>query len=65
MAEKKNVFCPRCKNKVATYDGKGKIDVITKCKKCNVRVIYRVATGKIEIKKIPPRSCSSGIIFTY
>lgn len=57
----KIVYCPKCKRKVATWDGRSTIDVIVNCRKCNKRVIYRVATGETEIKIIPARGSSSGI----
>ena len=63
MADKKTIYCPKCNRKVATYDGKGQIDIITSCKKCDKMIIYRVKTGKTEIKKKPERNCSSGMVF--
>ena len=58
--QKKSVFCPNCNSKVATWDGRSTIDVIVNCRKCYKRVIYRVATGETEIKRIPIRGTSSG-----
>lgn len=63
MNQPKIIFCPKCKRKVATYDGKSTIDVISRCYKCNKRVIYHIETGVTELKKRPPRNCSSGISF--
>ena len=57
------VICPRCKTRVATYDGRSTTDVVANCRKCKVRVIYRIGTQKIELKPIPPRDCSSGVTF--
>lgn len=65
MAEPKKIYCPLCKRKVAHWDRKSKIDVICKCKKCNIRVVYHVANGVTEAKKIPPREQSSGLNFSY
>lgn len=57
------IYCPKCKRKVAIYDGKSTINVIVNCKKCRKRVVYYVDTEEIEIKPIPPRNCSSGMTF--
>lgn len=59
----KEIICPKCKLVVAHYDGRGTIDVISKCMACNKRIIYRVNTGKIEIKKIEQRDSSGGMTF--
>lgn len=61
VVKPKIIYCPKCKRKVATWDGRSTIDVIVNCRKCNKRVIYRVATGETEIKIIPARGSSSGI----
>lgn len=63
MAEPKTIYCPKCGRKVSVWDGKTSIHVIANCKKCRKRVIYRTDTGETEIKKIPPRNCSSGMTF--
>lgn len=61
--EPKTIFCPSCNRKVGAWDGRSSINLITRCKKCNKRVIYRVDTGEIEIKPLPQRNCSSGLTF--
>ena len=63
--EKKAIYCPLCNRKVATWNPKIDMDIISKCRKCNKRVIFRVESEKIEIKDIPPRSQSSGVNFSY
>lgn len=63
--EKKPIYCPLCNRKVATWNKKSKMDIISKCRKCNKRVIFRVESQEIEIKNIPPRSQSSGVNFSY
>lgn len=63
MAKPKTIYCPRCKRKVSTWDGRSTMNVIANCKKCRMRVVYCVNTQKIEIKNIPPRNCSSGMTF--
>ena len=61
--EKKAIFCPECKNKVATYDGKSSINVLVKCKKCKKLVVYEVETGNVKTTDVPLRQSSSGIRF--
>lgn len=61
--EPKTIYCPRCGRKVATWDGRSSINVITKCRKCIKKVVYHVDTGKTELKKLPERNCSSGMTF--
>lgn len=61
--EKNTIYCPECKNKVATYDGKSRVNVLVKCKKCKKLVVYEVETGNIKITKVPQRQSSSGIRF--
>ena len=61
--EPKKIYCPECGRKLASWDGKSTVDVIVNCKKCKKRIIYRVDTGKTEIKKLPKRSTSSGITY--
>lgn len=57
---KKNVLCPQCGRKVATYDGKSTINIIVNCRRCKKRIVYDVLSGVIEIKKMLPRTTSSG-----
>lgn len=63
MNNTKIVYCPLCWGRVASYDGKSKINPIVDCKKCNVRVIYDIEKDKTEVKKIPYRETSSGKTF--
>lgn len=59
----KTIFCPSCNRKVGAWDGRSSINLITRCKNCNKRVIYHVSTGEVEIKPLPQRNCSSGLTF--
>lgn len=59
----KTIFCPSCKRKVGTYDGRSTSNYITRCNKCRKCVIYHVDTKEIEIKPLPQRNCSSGLTF--
>lgn len=61
--ESKTIYCPKCGRKVATYDGRSTIDICTSCAKCKKLVVYRVETGKSELKPIPVRRTSSGKTF--
>lgn len=59
--EKITIYCPRCRRKVATWDGKATINVLSRCKTCRRNVIFHVDTMKTEIKRIPARATSSGV----
>ena len=63
MTEHKTIYCPSCGRKVGTYDGRSTINHITRCRKCNKRVVYHIDTGETEIKPLPKRTCSSGMTF--
>ena len=57
------IYCPKCRRKVARWDGKSKINVIVNCKKCKKRIVYHVDKLETEIKNIPQRNLSSGKTF--
>lgn len=63
MANAKNIYCPRCNHKVATYDGKSKIDIIVKCTTCRRNVVYNIEEDMVTLKKVPKRTQSSGMRF--
>lgn len=63
MAEPKTIYCPKCGRKVAKWDGRSTMNISVKCKKCNKLVVYNVKNEKVEIKNIPQRTTSSGMIF--
>jgi hypothetical protein len=54
------VYCPKCKRRVARYDGKSKINIIVECRKCRRLVLFHVDTGITENKRVPKRNTSSG-----
>jgi hypothetical protein len=58
------IKCPKCKRKVATYDGKTKLNIIARCRYCEVEVVYDVSTGKTRLGKPIVRNCSSGMRFS-
>lgn len=60
---KKTIYCPDCGRKVGMYDGRSQIDKRYLCKKCNKRIVYRVANGKVEVKNRADRTTSSGMVF--
>ena len=59
----KVIYCPRCKRKVATWDGKSKINVRKKCENCEKVVLFHVDTQETEIIATPQRKSSSGVTF--
>ncbi len=59
----KETYCPQCNLKVGTYDGRSTINHICRCRNCNKRIVYHVDSGKVEVKEIPKRVCSSGMTF--
>lgn len=63
MAEQKTIYCYKCGRKVATWDGKSKIDIQVKCKKCKKLVVYEIDSEQTIIKDLPQRSKSSGMRF--
>lgn len=60
MYIKRDVLCPKCGKKVATYDGRSTMNVLTRCTKCRKRVIFHVDTKQTTISNIPPSNTSSG-----
>ena len=58
----KTIYCPRCRRKVAPYDGRATINKITKYKKCDLQVIYNVARDETTVKPLPKRETSSGTV---
>ena len=63
MIKPKIVYCPKCKRKVATWDGKTTINIIVKCRKCNKLVVYDIDNKLTRIKDVPVRTTSSGKTF--
>lgn len=63
MKDKKIIYCPECGRRVAEWDGRSTINVVSNCRKCNKRVVYNVETGKTTIKRKIDRCTSSGMRF--
>lgn len=61
--EPKEIFCPKCGCKVGTYDGRSTTNFVSRCRKCNKRVIYNIDTKEIEVKPLPYRASGSGVSF--
>lgn len=59
----KKIYCPKCGRRVAKWDGKSTIDIVTQCRNCSKQVIYRIKTGETMAKDMPPRPASSGLRF--
>lgn len=59
----KDVKCPLCHKKVATYDGKGEIAIRVLCKDCDRHVIYNPWTKETKTAKKLERNTSSGVTF--
>ena len=59
----KTIYCPVCRRKVATWDGKTKIPILVNCRKCKKRVVFDMETGETTAKPIPPRVSSSAKTF--
>ena len=60
---KKDIHCPECGEKVATYDGRSTINVMARCKTCRKRIIYNVETKEVIRQSIPRNVASSGQMF--
>jgi hypothetical protein len=56
------IYCPKCKRKVGTHDGRSTIPKVIDCRKCRKRVIYTPENGTV-LKDIPKRNTSSGVTF--
>lgn len=56
----KTIYCPSCKRKVFSFDGRGSINIRGKCKKCNRLVVYHIETDEVTMHSLPTRTCSSG-----
>lgn len=63
MDNKKSIYCPICKRKVATWDGKSTIPILVNCGKCKKRIVFDMETGETKAREIPPRVSSSAKTF--
>lgn len=59
----KTIYCPRCGRRAFVYDGQGTNYLSKKCSKCNKLVVYKPDSDTVELKNVPKRHCSSGMIF--
>lgn len=59
----KTIYCPRCKRKVGTYDGRATTNKLCKCHFCNIGVTYDIDTLETRVRKLSERKSSSGITF--
>ena len=54
------IYCPFCKTKVGTHDGRTKTNVLCPCSKCRKLVIFDVEKMEAYIDSMPERASSSG-----
>ena len=59
----KIVYCPICKRKTGTYSGLTDSLHISRCRRCNKRVIYNPLTRETTCKPFPEKNTSSGVSF--
>lgn len=59
--ESKIIYCPKCGRRVATWDGRSKINIVVNCRNCYKRIVYNVDSGETKIKDIDKRNTSSGM----
>ncbi len=64
MGKPCEINCPLCGQVVGTYDGRASTNPICRCKSCEKRVLYRIATEESEVLPAPRRVCSSGLTFS-
>lgn len=57
------VYCPICGKKTGTYSGMTEDVHVSRCRKCNKRVIYNPLTGETICKRFPEKNTSSGVSF--
>jgi DNA-directed RNA polymerase subunit RPC12/RpoP len=63
MENFKIFYCPQCKRKVGKHNLNYKTDTRSRCNKCHKRVVYRVATGEVEIVDRRDSLSPSGKLF--
>jgi hypothetical protein len=57
------VKCPYCGAVVAHDDGRQEIDIVARCDRCRVRIVYDVSNGLQKDMPLPERNCSSGVTY--
>ena len=63
MAESKEIYCPKCQRKVATWDGRSTTNIVASCIKCHKKIVYHTDTHETEVKPYPQRATSSGMTY--
>lgn len=63
MGEAKTIYCPLCNRKVMHHDGKGTINLMAECRKCERLVVYDIEKDEVLVKAVPHRTTSSGMRF--
>lgn len=59
----RTIYCPECGRKVGSHDGKSTNVKEINCRKCWKTIVFNPENGKITMKSIPKRNCSSGLTF--
>lgn len=59
----RNIYCPKCNRRVASWDGKSTINIVAKCEKCKKLVVFRPDTMTTIQKDLPYRATSSGMTY--
>lgn len=59
----KTIYCPLCKRKVGTHDGRSTNNFVCMCRKCRKRVVYYPETQEVKIKAMANRTTASGMTF--
>lgn len=57
---KKTIYCPHCGRKTGEVETVTTMAIPTKCKKCNILVVYEGDTGELKTRPLPSRGSSSG-----
>lgn len=59
----RKIYCPKCRRKVGSHDGKSTVVKQIDCRKCWKTVVFDPTTGDTKIKERPARTSSSGVTF--
>lgn len=59
----KEILCPKCKRKIATWDGVSSANIEVLCRKCNKLAVFRPINETVELREVPKRNTASGMRF--
>lgn len=63
MKKPKIIYCPQCKIRAFSYDGRSTMNKYGKCRNCKQMVCYYPDTDEVKLKPLPQRASSSGMTF--